>query len=75
MDESILQYIKRKYNLLIGKEPWKLSKLPLAMPILWVTEEIETARPRQPAFLKILSINSEEVREAINSRSTRSLRR
>jgi rod shape-determining protein MreB and related proteins len=67
MDESILQYIKRKYNLLIGERTAEIIKTSIgnAYP-LGEPEEIEVkGRDLVTGIPKILSINSEEVREAI----------
>ena len=67
MDESILQYIKRKYNLLIGERTSEIIKTSIgnAYP-LGEPEEIEVkGRDLVTGIPKILSINSEEVREAI----------
>ena len=67
MDESILQYIKRKYNLLIGERTAEIIKTSIgsAYP-MGEPEEIEIkGRDLVTGIPKILSINSEEVREAI----------
>ena len=67
MDESILQYIKRKYNLLIGERTAEIIKTSIgnAYPI-GEPEEIEVkGRDLVTGIPKILTINSEEVREAI----------
>jgi rod shape-determining protein MreB and related proteins len=67
MDESILQYIKRKYNLLIGERTAEIIKTSIgnAYPI-GEPEEIDVkGRDLVTGIPKILSINSEEVREAI----------
>ncbi len=67
MDESILQYIKRKYNLLIGERTAEIIKTTIgnAYP-LGEPEEIEVkGRDLVTGIPKILTINSEEVREAI----------
>ena len=67
MDESITQYIKRKYNLLIGErtaEEIKIgigSAFPLDEPL---TMEIK-GRNLIEGIPKILIINDEEIREAI----------
>ena len=67
MDESILQYIKRKYNLLIGERTAEIIKTSIgnAYP-MGEPEEIEVkGRDLVTGIPKILTINSEEVREAI----------
>ncbi|MFP3867321.1 MAG: rod shape-determining protein [Desulfobacteraceae bacterium] len=67
MDESILQYIKRKYNLLIGERTAEIVKTTVgnAYP-LDETESIEVkGRDLVTGIPKILSINSDEVRQAI----------
>ena len=67
MDESITQYIKRKYNLLIGErtaEEIKIgigSAFPLDEPL---TMEIK-GRNLIEGIPKILIINDEEIREAL----------
>ncbi|MGQ9919775.1 MAG: rod shape-determining protein [Desulfobacca sp.] len=67
MDESILQYIKRKYNLLIGERTAEIIKTTIgnAYP-MGELEEIEVkGRDLVTGIPKILTINSEEVRDAI----------
>jgi rod shape-determining protein MreB len=67
MDEPILQYIKRKYNLLIGERTAEIIKTTIgnAYP-LGEPEEIDVkGRDLVTGIPKILTINSEEVREAI----------
>ncbi|RLA88835.1 MAG: rod shape-determining protein [Deltaproteobacteria bacterium] len=67
MDESVLQYIKRKYNLLIGERTAEIVKTTVgnAYPV----DEVETieikGRDLVTGIPKILSITSDEVREAI----------
>ncbi|OPX19737.1 MAG: rod shape-determining protein [Desulfobacca sp. 4484_104] len=67
MDESVLQYIKRKYNLLIGERTAEIIKTTVgnAYPV----DEVETieikGRDLVTGIPKILSITSDEVREAI----------
>ncbi len=68
MDEAILQYIKRKYNLLIGLSTAEVIKTTLgnAFP----SEPLETievkGRDLVTGIPKILTIDSEEVRTAIS---------
>lgn len=69
MDESIMQYIKRKYDLLIGERTAEMIKISIgnAYPD---PEHIETidikGRDLVTGIPKILSIDSEEVRFAIS---------
>ncbi len=69
MDSSIIQYIKRKYNLLIGERSAEMIKTTIgnAYPD---TENIETievkGRDLASGIPKILSIDSEEIRLAIS---------
>jgi len=68
MDASIIQYIKRKYNLLIGERTSEIIKTEIgnACPN---SEELETievkGRDLASGIPKILSIDSEEIRMAI----------
>jgi rod shape-determining protein MreB len=68
MDEAIINYIKRKYNLLIGERTAELIKMEIgtACPV----EEIESmeikGRDLVAGVPKILEIKSEEVREALS---------
>jgi rod shape-determining protein MreB len=68
MDEAIINYVKRKYNLLIGERTAELIKISIgtACP----TDEIETmevkGRDLVAGVPKILEIKSEEVREALS---------
>jgi rod shape-determining protein MreB len=67
MDEAILQHIKRKYNLLIGLQTAELIKITVgnAYP-MGEPEFIEVkGRDLVAGIPKILTIDSEEVREAI----------
>lgn len=69
MDSAIIQYIKRKYNLLIGERSAEIIKTTIgnAYPD---TENIETievkGRDLASGIPKILSIDSEEIRIAIS---------
>lgn len=69
MDSAIIQYIKRKYNLLIGERSAEIIKMTIgnAYPD---TENIETievkGRDLASGIPKILSIDSEEIRIAIS---------
>jgi rod shape-determining protein MreB len=67
MDEAIINYIKRKYNLLIGERTAELIKISIGSACQ--SEEIETmevkGRDLVAGVPKILEIKSEEVREAL----------
>ena len=68
MDEAILQYIKRKHNLLIGIMTAELVKI--AIGIAYPSEKIDIVevkgRDLVTGIPKILTISSEEIREAIS---------
>ncbi len=68
MDESILQHIKRKYNLLIGLQTAELIKVNIGNA--YPTDEPECievkGRDLVTGIPKILTIDSEEVRNAIS---------
>lgn len=69
MDASIIQYIKRKYNLLIGERTAEIIKTTIgnAYPDSQNLETIEVkGRDLASGIPKILSIDSEEVRVAIS---------
>mgnify|MGYP003587530203 CR=1 FL=1 len=69
MDAAIMQYIKRKYNLLIGERTSEMIKTSIgnAYPALGNVESIEIkGRDLVSGIPKILSIDSVEVREAIS---------
>lgn len=69
IDEAIMQYIKRRYNLLIGERTAEVIKTTIgnAYPD---TEHIETievkGRDLVSGIPKILAIDSEEIRQAIS---------
>ena len=68
MDEAIIQYIKRKYNLLIGERTSELIKTTIgnAYPDPENIETIEVkGRDLVSGIPKILAIDSEEIRVAI----------
>jgi rod shape-determining protein MreB len=68
MDEAIIQYIKRKYNLLIGERTSELIKTTIgnAYPDPENIETIEVkGRDLVSGIPKILAIDSEEIRIAI----------
>ena len=68
MDEAILQYIKRKYNLLIGITTAELIKTTIGSA--YPGEQAETidvkGRDLVTGIPKILTIDSDEVRQAIS---------
>jgi rod shape-determining protein MreB len=68
MDEGILQYLKRKYNLLIGLQTAEFIKITIGKA--HQTEETETlevkGRDLVTGIPKTLTIDSEEVRKAIS---------
>jgi rod shape-determining protein MreB len=69
MDEAIIQYIKRKYNLLIGERTSEIIKTTIgnAYPNPQELETIEVkGRDLASGIPKILSIDSEEIRVAIS---------
>jgi len=67
MDDAILQYIKRKYNLLIGERTAEVIKTTIGTA--YPTEVVETievkGRDLVSGIPKILTIDSEEVRMSI----------
>ncbi len=69
MDSAIIQYIKRKYNLLIGERTAEIIKISIgnAYPDLEDIETIEVkGRDLVSGIPKILTIDSEEIRIAIS---------
>ncbi|MBI2082931.1 MAG: rod shape-determining protein [Deltaproteobacteria bacterium] len=67
LDESIIQYLKRKYNLLIGERT--AEQIKIAIGTAYPESEVRTmevkGRDLVAGVPKTLEINSEEVREAI----------
>src|SRR5512143_1244367 len=67
MDEAILQYIKRKYNLLVGERTAELIKMSIGTA--YPEENPQTidvkGRDLVTGIPKTLELNSEEVREAL----------
>ena len=67
MDEAILQYVKRKYNLLIGERTSELIKINVGTA--YPEENPQSigvkGRDLMTGIPKTLEINSEEVREAL----------
>jgi rod shape-determining protein MreB len=68
IDEAIIQYMKRKYSLLIGERTAEITKIEIgcAYPL----EEIKTCEVKGRDLIagvpKIIECTSEEIREAIN---------
>jgi rod shape-determining protein MreB len=67
MDEAIINYVKRKYNLLIGERTAETIKIEIGTA--YPTEEVQTievkGRDLVAGVPKTLEIKSEEVREAL----------
>jgi rod shape-determining protein MreB len=68
MDEAIVQYIKRKYNLLIGDRMAELIKIEVgeAFPGDEILSIDVKGRDLVSGIPKTVSINSEEIREALS---------
>ena len=68
MDEAILQYIKKKYQLLIGSRTSEIIKMTIGNA--YPDKQIDTieikGRDLVTGIPKILTINSDEIREAIS---------
>ena len=68
MDEAIIHYMKRKYNLLIGERT--AEKLKMTIGTCYPEDEVRTAQVKGRDLVagipKTVEINSEEVREAIS---------
>ena len=68
MDEAIISYIKRKYNLLIGERTAELIKIELGNA--WPSEESRSmevkGRDLVEGIPKTLTITDEEIREALS---------
>ena len=67
MDEAIINYIKRKYNLLIGERTSEAIKIELGNA--WPSPETRTmevkGRDLVEGIPKTLTVNDEEIREAL----------
>jgi rod shape-determining protein MreB len=67
MDEEIVQYMKRKYNLLIGERSAEIIKMTIGCA--YPDRELRTLDVKGRSLIRgiptIVEINSEEVREAI----------
>jgi len=68
MDEAILQYVKRKYNLLIGERTAELVKINIGSAYPEENPQCIEVKGRDlvTGIPKTLEINSEEVREALD---------
>lgn len=67
MDEEIVQYMRRKFNLLIGERSGEIIKMAIgcAYPQLELKKMDVKGRDLISGIPKIVEINSEEIREAI----------
>jgi rod shape-determining protein MreB len=67
MDEAILHYVKRKYNVLIGERTAELIKIEIgtAYPLDEIQNMVVKGRDLVAGVPKTLEINSEDVREAL----------
>ena len=67
MDEAVLQYVKRKYNLLIGERTAELIKINIGSAYPEENPQSIEVKGRDlvTGIPKTLEINSEEVREAL----------
>ncbi len=66
MDESILQYIKRTYNLAIGERTSEIIKTTISNAYPGETESMDVkGRDLVTGIPKIITINSDEIRTAI----------
>ncbi len=68
MDDAILSYIKRKYNLLIGERTAERIKIEIGTA--WPSDEVQTmlvkGRDLVAGVPKTLEINTEDIREALS---------
>jgi len=66
MDEAILQYVKRTYNLLIGERTAEIIKTTIGNAFPGEVESMDVkGRDLVTGIPKIITINSDEVRQAI----------
>ncbi len=66
MDEAILQYVKRTYNLLIGERTSEIIKTTIGNAYPGEMENMDVkGRDLVTGIPKIISVNSDEVRQAI----------
>jgi rod shape-determining protein MreB len=67
MDEAIINYVKRKYNLLVGERTAELIKIKIGTA--YPTEDVQTlavkGRDLVAGVPKTLELKSDEVREAL----------
>jgi rod shape-determining protein MreB len=72
MDEAILQYVKRKYNLLIGERTAELIKINIGSAYPEENPQSIEVKGRDlvTGIPKTLEMNSEEVREALDESIT-----
>lgn len=68
MDESIVQYIKRNYNLMIGERTAEEIKITIGAAIVSATPETMQIRGRDlvSGLPKTLTINAKEVQQALS---------
>ena len=68
MDEAIINYVKRKYNLLIGERTAEIIKITIgtAHPVEGIESMEVKGRDLVAGVPKILELKSEEVREALS---------
>jgi rod shape-determining protein MreB len=70
MDEAILQYVKRIYNLLIGERTAENIKTTIGNAYPGESESIDVkGRDQATGIPKIVNINSDEVRQAIQEQT------
>ena len=66
MDEAILQYVKRTYNLLIGERTAEIIKTTIGNAYPGESESMDVkGRDLVSGIPKIINVNSDEVRQAI----------
>jgi rod shape-determining protein MreB and related proteins len=67
MDEAIIQYIKRKYNLLIGEKTSEIIKKTLGSAYPLDTEKVVEVRGRDLAggVPSVMKVSSEEIRDSL----------
>jgi rod shape-determining protein MreB len=68
MDEAIIQYLKRKYNILIGDQTAEKVKCTIgsAYPIGEMMEMEVKGRDLVAAVPRTIKVNSDEIREALS---------
>ncbi len=72
MDEAIVQYMKRKHNLLIGERTAEIIKIEIGCAYPFEEIKVGSIKGRDliSGIPKIAETNSEEIREAINEQVT-----